>query len=100
MQTAEYGFNCSIIRNNPQLNLIKAALCLSAMQFFCAACLLLRSGGDEPRDGRLTKRKGVVQQAKRRETQDAGRRLTKALGRTRRGNLCRSGAVESGTPAS
>src|SRR6266487_5236350 len=31
MQTAEYGFNCSIIRNDPQLNLIKVALCLSGL---------------------------------------------------------------------
>jgi hypothetical protein len=35
--------------------------------FFCAACLLERGGGDEPRDGTLTKRKGVVPRVKKRE---------------------------------
>src|SRR6266702_3497459 len=62
--------------------------------FFCAACLLERGGGDEPRDGRLTKRKGVVPRVKKREDQDAARRLTSALERTRRGHLCRRGTVE------
>jgi uncharacterized caspase-like protein len=50
---------------------------------FCAACLLRRSGGKKTRGGRLTKRKGVVPGVKKRETQDATRRLTKAVGRTR-----------------
>src|SRR6266851_2167991 len=68
--------------------------------FFCAVCLLRKGGGNEARSGRLTKRKGVVPQAKRRETQDAARRRTKALGRTRSGHLCRRRAVESGAPES
>src|SRR6266849_2608226 len=70
------------------------------VSFFCAACLLVRGGGDEPRDGTLAKRKGVVPRVKKREAQDAARRLARALESTRRGNLCLRRAVESGPSAS